>query len=144
VREQVPEELERGRVRSGVWATTSEWGLHGVFLVRAPSGAELIIAGHTGDGDMVAVDHPSGERKVISAPTGWEHVTVELHHRTPTWDEMCFAKNLFWKEEECVVEYHPPLSQYVKYNPHCLHLWKPKHAAIPTPSVSIVARGFDQ
>jgi len=143
MRVQVPEILEKGRVRSGLWATTSEWGLSGLFVLQAPTGAALRIGSHTGDGDMVAVDFPSRERKVISAPTGWEHVTVETDHRTPTWDEMCFVKNLFWKEEECVVEYHPPLSRYVKYNPHCLHLWRPKHAKIPSPSVSIVARGFE-
>ena len=143
MRVQVPETLEKGRVRSGPWATTSEWGLSGVFVLQAPSGAELWIGGHTGDGNMLAVDHPSGERQVFSASTGWEHVSVQTDHRTPTWEEMCFVKGLFWKDEECVVEYHPPLSQYVKYSPHCLHLWRPKHVTIPSPSVSLVERGFE-
>jgi hypothetical protein len=138
MRTEVPKELEEGRVRSGPWATTSDRGLCGVFIVQG-----LIVAGHTGEGDMVCVDIASGERRIVSANTGWEHVTVETDHRIPTWDEMCFVKNLFWQEEECVVEYHPPLSQYVRCNPYCLHLWRPKHATIPTPSVSIVTRGFD-
>jgi hypothetical protein len=142
VRVQVPETLESGRVRSGPWATTPDWGLTGVFIVQAPSGAKLHIGAHSGEGKMVAVDHPSGDRKVISASTGWEHVSVQTGHRTPTWNEMCFVKDLFWEKEECVVEYHPPLAQYVKFNAHCLHLWRPKHATIPMPSVSLVARGF--
>jgi hypothetical protein len=142
VRTQVPEELEQGRVRSGPWASTPDRGLCGAFVVEGPGGA-LIVAGHTGEGDMVCIDLASGERRIVPAATGWEHVTVETNHRIPSWDEMCFVKNLFWQEEECVVEYHPPLSQYVKYNPYCLHLWRPKHATIPAPSVSIVARGFE-
>jgi hypothetical protein len=129
-------------VRSGPWATTPEWGLSGVFILQAPSGAKLHIGAHTGEGKMLAVDHDSGDRKVISAPTGWEHVSVQTGHRTPTWDEMCFVKDLFWEPEECAVEYHPPLSQYVKHNPYCLHLWRPKHATIPMPSVSMAMRGF--
>jgi hypothetical protein len=142
VRLKVPERLEEARVRKGPWATTPDWGLSGVFILKAPSGAKLHIGGHTGDGRMVAVDHPSGERHEISAPTGWEHVSVQTGHRTPTWDEMAFVKALFWKEEECVVEYHPQLSEYVRYNPYCLHLWRPKHATIPKPPVSLAMRGF--
>jgi hypothetical protein len=109
--------------------------------VRAPSGAELRIGSHTGEGRMVAGDS-AGNRKVISVSTGWEHVSLETDHRTPTWEEMCFVKNLFWEPEECAVEYHPPASQYVRANPYRLHLWRPKHATIPIPSVAIVARGF--
>jgi hypothetical protein len=143
VRTQVPEKLEEGRVRSGPWATTPEWGLSGVFILQAPSGAKLHVGGHIGDGKMVAIDLESGNRPgVLSASTGWEHVSVQTGHRTPTWDEMCFVKDLFWKEEECVVEYHPRLSEYVRCNPHCLHLWRPKHATIPTPPVSLAMRGF--
>jgi len=144
MRKQVPEILEKARVRSGVLATTPDWGLSGMFVVKAPSGAQLTIGGHTGDGPMLAVDVHSHERKVISASTGWEHVTVEADHGTPTWDEMCFVKSLFWKEEECAVEYHPPLSQYVKVSPNCLHLWRPKHATIPMPSASVALWGFER
>ena len=70
MRVQAPETLEKGRVLSGPWATTPEWGLSGVFILQAPSGAKLHIGGHTGDGNTVAVDS-SGERHVISAaPAG--------------------------------------------------------------------------
>lgn len=56
---------------------------------------------------------------------GWEHVSVSLSDRCPTWDEMCIVKDLFFDESECVVQYHPPRSEYVNYHPFCLHLWKP-------------------
>ena len=53
----------------------------------------------------------------------WDHVSVSRPDRTPTWDEMCHVKNLFWSEDQCVVQFHPPKSDYVNFHPHCLHLW---------------------
>ena len=41
-----------------------------------------------------------------------------------TGSEMCFVKDLFWDDEETVVQFHPPRSEYVNYHPYCLHLWK--------------------
>jgi hypothetical protein len=56
--------------------------------------------------------------------TGWEHVSVSLKNRTPNWDEMCFIKSLFWDDEETVIQFHPPKSEYVNNHPNCLHLWR--------------------
>ena len=67
----------------------------------------------------------------------WEHVSVHAHawegNKTPTWDEMCFIKDLFWDAEEVVIQYHPAKSQYVNNHPHVLHLWKPVGITLPTP-----------
>jgi hypothetical protein len=68
----------------------------------------------------------------------WEHVSVSLPDRAPTWEEMSWIKDLFWKEEECVVQYHPPRSQYVNYHPFCLHLWRPTRKPIPMPPSILV------
>lgn len=142
MRNQIPPALEAGRVLSGPWATTPEWGLTGLFSLKAPSGADLAIGAHTGNGPMVLVDLADGHREVLSdAATGWEHVVVHVEGRTATWEEMCFVKALFWEEEECAIEYHPKASEYVNAR-ECLHLWRPLHAAIPMPSVEVVARGF--
>jgi len=46
---------------------------------------------------------------------------------------MCFVKNLFWEEEETVIQFHPAKSLYVNHHPFCLHLWKPEEAVIQTP-----------
>lgn len=64
---------------------------------------------------------------VVSWGCGWEHVSVSPYKRNviPSWDDMCYIKDLFWDEDECVVQYHPPKSQYVNMVPNCLHLWKP-------------------
>jgi hypothetical protein len=63
----------------------------------------------------------------------WEHVSVSRPDRCPTWDEMCAVKRLFWSDDECVVQFHPPRSQYVNFHAHCLHLWKPIGVEIALP-----------
>jgi len=70
---------------------------------------------------------------VTSKGEGWDHVSVSTSSRCPNWQEMCFVKNLFWTEEELVIQYHPPKSVYLNCNPHVLHMWKPQHAEIPMP-----------
>jgi hypothetical protein len=55
---------------------------------------------------------------------GWEHVSVSLRNRTPTWEEMSFVKNLFWKDDETVIQFHPKKSEYINRHPYVLHLWR--------------------
>lgn len=62
---------------------------------------------------------------VASDGLGWNHVSVSLPHRTPTWKEMCLVKDSFWDESDCVLQFHPPKSAYVNNHPHVLHLWQP-------------------
>lgn len=68
----------------------------------------------------------------------WEHVSVSSPIRTPNWYEMCFIKNIFWDEEETVLQYHPPKSCYKNIHPYCLHLWKPTHFDIELPPIEAV------
>ncbi|MEZ3438614.1 MAG: hypothetical protein K1W18_07020 [Oscillospiraceae bacterium] len=63
-------------------------------------------------------------RVVFSWGGGWEHVSVSFSTRCPTWEEMCKVKDMFWNEDECVIQYHPPKSEYVNNHPYCLHLWR--------------------
>lgn len=56
---------------------------------------------------------------------GMEHVSVELYaRRLPTWNEMCEVKDIFWNDEEEVVQIHPKKSNYVNMT-EALHLWRP-------------------
>lgn len=68
---------------------------------------------------------------------GWEHVSVSPVNRNrkscPTWDEMCTIKDMFFEEEETVVQFHPQKREYVNVHPYCLHLWRPKEDRIPRP-----------
>ena len=64
---------------------------------------------------------------------GWDHVSVSFRNRTPTWDEMCEIKRMFFRPDEICVEYHPAESEYVNNMPYCLHIWRPQREPIPTP-----------
>jgi hypothetical protein len=73
----------------------------------------------------------------------WEHVSVHAYNRagtmrTPSWDEMCFVKDLCWDPEDVVMQLHPRRSQYVNQHPHTLHLWRPCAAVIPEPPAIFV------
>lgn len=72
---------------------------------------------------------------ICSNGGGWEHVSVcpYKHHITPSWEDMCKIKDMFWHDDECVVQYHPPKSDYVNNMPNCLHLWKPIDCELPAP-----------
>lgn len=110
--------LESARKRDGHMASTD--GDHfGAFYVRVGTTDLIIIAS---DG---------------SEEVPWEHVSLRARdykgERTPTWAEMCRIKDMFWDDEECVVQYHPPKSDYVNNHPHVLHLWKPIGIEIPRP-----------
>jgi hypothetical protein len=73
----------------------------------------------------------------------WEHVSVSLATRCPTWDEMCLVKSLFWDDEDCVMQLHPPRSQWINNHPTCLHLWRPLEQTIPLPPpITVGLAGF--
>lgn len=64
---------------------------------------------------------------VASDGGGWEHVSVSIMgstSKTPDWDQMCFVKDLFWDEEDVVIQFHPPKTHYVNNHPGCLHMWR--------------------
>ena len=67
----------------------------------------------------------------------WEHVSVSIpgeKRKTPTWEEMCAVRDMFFNPDENVVEYHPAKSDYVNNWPFCLHLWRPNDGTeIPMP-----------
>lgn len=98
---------------NGVKMTNIFLGNNGMFICKIARGQEL--------------------RVIASDGEGWEHVSVSRKDRCPTWDEMCQIKALFWDEEDCVIQYHPPKSDYVSNHPYCLHLWRPIGIDMPRP-----------
>lgn len=75
---------------------------------------------------------------VFSWGMGWDHVSVSYNDRCLTWEEMCIVKDIFFQEEECAIQYHPPKSEYVNNHPYVLHLWKPQGEYIPRPPMHLV------
>lgn len=112
---RVPEQY---RVKTGQYATSPADGNNGLFIVPAK--------------------HPDRLRVIASDGEGWEHVSVSLPHRTPTWAEMCKVKSLFWDDEDCVMQLHPPRSDWVNNHPYCLHAWRPVGVEIPRPPALMV------
>lgn len=112
--------------KRGPIVSDATWGNNGAFEIPLKGGGRLFI--------------------IASDGMGWEHVSVSFRpekrlkqrRRTPTWDEMRLAKDLFWGEEETVMQLHPPKSTYVNNHPYTLHLWRPTNATIPLPLPEMV------
>lgn len=102
---KVPEKYRQKNGINGALKSDSTFGNNGMFMIKS---AKL----------------KSSLTVIASDGAGWEHVSVSLSHRTPTWEEMCFVKSLFWNEEDAVIQIHPPKSEYVNTHPFTLHLWR--------------------
>ncbi len=68
----------------------------------------------------------------------WEHVSVSTDTRCPTWEEMCWVKDRFWREDEAVIQFHQPQKEYVNVHPFTLHLWRNLEAEVPRPPAIFV------
>lgn len=103
------------RVKKGPYGSTDDAGNNGAFEIPHHGRRKFYVI--AGDGGM------------------WEHVSVSFpgFNHTPTWNDMCHIKDLFWDEEDCVIQYHPPASMCVNDHPHCLHLWRPVGGGVPLP-----------
>lgn len=105
----------------------------------------LTIHGTGSDGGYGVVKYGTLRVTVIwSDGGGWEHVSVNPFKKdyTPTWEDMCLLKEIFFKDDEIVVQIHPAKDQYVNNLEHCLHLWRCTCAKQPVPpSIMVGVRG---
>lgn len=115
--------------------TTKGDGNNGIFVIPHPTEPKIKLFCIISDG----TDPRS--------PVPWEHVSVRAisknangkkYERVPNWAEMCFVKETFWGEGECVVQFHPVKENYVNIHPCVLHLWKWKGGEFPTPPIICV------
>jgi hypothetical protein len=124
--EKTSDVLERSRILAGKLASVPAMGMMGAFYLHChKTGKELYVIS-------------SGRNPEENQ--GWEHVSVSLVRgsRCPNWDEMCFVKDLFWSEDEWVVQYHPAKADHINNHPGVLHLWKPVGVEIPIPPKEMV------
>ncbi len=114
--------LENARKRTGPYAS-AEGEQHGAFYLKRGRTEFIVIA----------------SQGMTEIP--WEHVSARAFdykgERVPSWDEMCWLKDQFWDPEECVVQFHPPRSDYVNNHPNVLHLWKPWGEMPRPPSIAV-------
>ena len=103
MKDTVPANIEKLRIKEGKLGSDASFGMNGAFVIPYCS-SELTV--------------------IISDGAGWDHVSVSLRNRCPNWEEMAFVKRLFFKPEETVIQYHPKESEYVNTCRTCLHLWR--------------------
>ena len=120
MREEPNAKLDAYRRRHPVLGDSPDGANHGYFV----AGGIRIIS--------------SGTPSLGESGYGWEHVSVSLQNRCPTWDEMAFVKRLFWGDDETVIQFHPPKSQYVNCHPFTLHLWRNTLDEIALPPTRLI------
>lgn len=96
---------------------------------------QMTIDGISGFLHMTGLRHCT---VIASWGGGWEHVSVCPANRCPDWEEMSQIKDMFWREDEVVMQLHPAKSNYVNIMPNCLHLWRPIGQEIPIPPILYV------
>ena len=97
--------------------------------------------GYTGDESNGAFKFRiKGNNYMVIASNGmdWEHVSVSCVSCIPSWEIMCEIKDMFFKEDEVVMQLHPKKEDYINNHPNCLHLWRPLKSTIPTPPPILV------
>ena len=75
---------------------------------------------------------------VASTNAGWDHVSVSLVDRCPTWDEMETSKRMFFKPQELAWQYHVPVVAHINCHPFTLHLWRKQGFFMPLPPAGFV------
>ena len=96
------------------------WHRHGVFFLPIET-------------------HECGTLKVLaSSGEGWDHVSVSLPDRCPTWNEMEIVAQAFFKPYEVAMQLHVPATDHVNHHPFCLHWWRPQGRPIPRPRKALV------
>lgn len=103
--------------------------------IKTTTNLMIVKAGIDGGiGELYLLERRYGS-VIWSFGGGWEHVSLAPYNsrQLPTWDIMCRLKDMFFYDEEVVVQYHPAKSEYVNNVPNCLHLWRPIDQTLPTP-----------
>lgn len=125
MRKQLLPELEKCRIVTGMglYNSSSKDGYCGCFKIPLSRNRTAMVVSADGE--------------------GWDHVSVHVEHYrpkmnkyescTPTWDEMCKIKSMFFDKDEWVMQLHPPKSKNISIHDNCLHLWRPQNKEIPLP-----------
>lgn len=123
-----PQRIDKYRVTIGLYASNAGDD-YGCFLFPGP-----------GDASLRVIASPGNAHEEIP----WEHISVSTAHRCPTWEEMCWIKDIFWDKEESVMQLHPPESTWINNHPFCLHLWRPLDGNIPLPpQIAVGLKGLN-
>lgn len=120
--------LEKHRVTTGHFAS-NPGDPFGAFLIPGRGGKLRVIFG---DGNLTGWEHASA---CFLKPSGYRG---KVRAVPPSWDQMAMVKDLFWKRDECCVQYHPPEEDYVNHCEGALHIWRPTNQQVPMPPIELV------
>lgn len=126
--------LDEYRIRKG--PVVDLWG---GFAGDETCGAFQIPTRTTNRGLSTAMTGSYKIRVIVSGSEGWDHISVSLPTRCPTWEEMEHIKRMFFEDDACCMQLHVPVSEHISCHPFCLHIWRPHDAAIPMPPPIFVA-----
>lgn len=76
---------------------------------------------------------PTVLRILAASGGGWDHVSVSLSDRCPTWPEMEHVKRTFFEADEVAMQLHVAESEHINVHPYVLHIWRPHNQKIPLP-----------
>ena len=116
---------EKYRVINGQFGSDSSYGNNGQFIIPKNGKDIKSLFVQASDGG------------------GWEHLSVSIipkpgkKRRLPTHGEMEYVRFAFWEKTDWIIEFHPPVTEYVNNAP-CLHLWRPIGVNFPTPDSLLV------
>lgn len=102
---------------------------------------EIELYGMRGNEVMGFFELPMGNtvfRVIATNGFGWDHVSVSLKHRCPTWEEMDKIYRRFFLPHERAMQVHVPADQHISNHPYCLHIWRPHDSNIPIPPADFV------
>ena len=128
MRSQLHPGVERHRIVSHHYTDPGS-GSQGAFSLPGPEGMTLLV---------VASDGRDWAETGMPFPA-WEHVSVSLHRRCPTWREMEWVREQFWNDDETVMQLSVPRADHISLHPYCLHLWRPIGVEIPRPPALTIA-----
>lgn len=110
------------------------------FRVCTP--AVIAYYGSTGDDTCGVFKVPAIDGNIMqivaSCDMGWEHVSVSMRDRCPTWEEMDGVKRMFFNPYETAIQFHVPEANHINLHPYCLHLWRPLGFNIVLPPPELV------
>lgn len=109
---------EQGRIQTGPYGSTCHEGNNGVFRFKHKAATLTCM---------------------VSDEGGWDHVSVSVIglHRTPTWAEMEFVREIFFHDDEWVIQYSPARKDKID-NAEVLHMWRPQGEELPKPPSAFV------
>jgi len=99
--------------------STARAGNNGAFLFKSPA-----------DGTQLTV--------LASDQADWDHVSVSANGRCPTWGEMVWVRDIFFRGDEWIIQYGPPKGLNINCHEYCLHWWRPQKRGFPVPDRILV------